>query len=163
MSVQVWIIMWSSSDLPAMQDALDILEEFGVSYEYKVVSAHRTPELMVEYAKNAQSKWLQIIIAGAGGAAHLPGMTASLTNIPVIWVPVKSSTMSWLDSLYSIVQMPRWVPVATMAINGSKNAGLFAIKTLALHDSSLQEKLDVYTQEMKDKVKQMNEDIKKET
>lgn len=160
---KVWIIMWSSSDMPAMQDAVDTLASFGVAYEVEVVSAHRTPEAMVRYAKTAEERGLQLIIAWAGWAAHLPWMTASLTHLPVIGVPVKSSNMSGLDSLYSIVQMPGGIPVATMAINGSKNAALLAIQILALHDTSLREQLLSYRESLKDKVKLMNEEIQKES
>ena len=129
----VGIIMGSDSDLPVMQAAADVLKEFSIPYEISTVSAHRTPDKMVEYAKTAQKRGLKVIIAGAGGAAHLPGMTASMTTLPVIGVPIKSKTLDGIDSLLSIMQMPSGVPVATMAINGAKNAALFAIKILSLN------------------------------
>jgi len=129
----VGIIMGSDSDLPVMQAAADVLKEFSIPYEISTVSAHRTPDKMVEYAKTAQKRGLKVIIAGAGGAAHLPGMTASMTTLPVIGVPIKSKTLDGIDSLLSIMQMPSGVPVATMAINGAKNAALFAIKILNLN------------------------------
>ena len=135
------IIMGSQSDWPVMQAAADILQELHVAYKAQVVSAHRTPEWMVEFAQGARAAGYQIIIAGAGGAAHLPGMVAALTDLPVIGVPIESATMKGIDSLYSIVQMPAGVPVATMAINGAKNAGLLAAKILALHDKVLQQRL----------------------
>ena len=139
--VLVGIIMGSDSDLPVMQGAIDMLEELGIGYEKKVVSAHRTPDLMYEYAEGAADRGLEVIIAGAGGAAHLPGMTASLTHLPVIGVPVKSSKLDGLDSLLSIVQMPGGVPVATMAIDGSKNAALFAARILGNKYPEFAEKL----------------------
>lgn len=151
----VGIIMGSDSDLPTMKPAADILEEFNVPYEIKVVSAHRTPFDMIEYGKSAQNRGLKTIIAGAGGAAHLPGMIAASTSLPVIGVPVKSSTMSGLDSLYSIVQMPPGVPVATVAIGGGKNAGLLAVQILAVSDEELMVKMNEYklriAQESRDK------------
>lgn len=147
--------MGSDSDLPTMKPAADILEEFNVPYEIKVVSAHRTPFDMIEYGKSAQNRGLKTIIAGAGGAAHLPGMIAASTSLPVIGVPVKSSTMSGLDSLYSIVQMPPGVPVATVAIGGGKNAGLLAVQILAVSDEELMVKMNEYklriAQESRDK------------
>merc|ERR1719428_2795845 len=127
----VGVIMGSDSDLPCMKECCDVLKEFGVTHEVTVVSAHRTPERMVEYAKTAASRGLRVIIAGAGGAAHLPGMVAALTPLPVIGVPVKTSALSGVDSLYSIVQMPKGVPVATVAIGNAKNAGLLAVRMLA--------------------------------
>lgn len=148
----VGIIMGSDSDLPVMQEAAALLEEFEVPYEITVVSAHRTPQRLVKYAESAQNRGLKVIIAGAGGAAHLPGMVASLSILPVIGVPVKSSTLNGLDSLYSIVQMPRGVPVATVAINGSKNAGILAIQILALTDHALMRKLLEYKGNMKTQV-----------
>jgi 5-(carboxyamino)imidazole ribonucleotide mutase len=141
MPKKVAIIMGSTSDLPVMQAAADILEELRVSYDVKIVSAHRTPEYMVEFAQAAENNGYQVIIAGAGGAAHLPGMVASLTDLPVIGVPVESKTMKGMDSLYSIVQMPAGVPVATMAINGAKNAGLMAAKILGVSDTDLRQRL----------------------
>ena len=135
----VGIIMGSASDLPVMQGAIDILKEFGIEIEVEIVSAHRTPEKMVSYAKNADERGLKVIIAGAGGAAHLPGMMASKTTLPVIGVPITSKALSGVDSLYSIVQMPKGFPVATMAIGepGANNAALFAISILSINDSTL--------------------------
>ena len=150
--MQVAIIMGSKSDLPTMQAAVDILQELDVAVDVKIVSAHRTPEYMVEFAKTAKQNGYQIIIAGAGGAAHLPGMVASLTELPVIGVPVESKTMRGIDSLYSIVQMPAGVPVATMAINGAKNAGLYAARILALHDSALEKHLTAWQKAQRDAV-----------
>ncbi len=137
----VGIIMGSDSDLEVMQEAAELLEEFKVPYQITIVSAHRTPDRMYEYAKSAHSKGIRVIIAGAGGAAHLPGMTASITTLPVIGVPVLTKTLNGVDSLYSIVQMPPGIPVATMAINGAKNAALMAVRILALEDSVLAKKL----------------------
>lgn len=142
----VGVIMGSTSDYEVMQDACKILDEFGVSYEKKVVSAHRTPDLMYEYAKSAKDKGLKVIIAGAGGAAHLPGMVSAMTTIPVIGVPVKSRALNGLDSLLSIVQMPGGVPCLTVAINQAKNAALSAIAILALSDEKLSSKLLEYRQ-----------------
>jgi len=144
--------MGSDSDLPVMQNAAAILDELGVSYECTVVSAHRTPDRMFDYAKSAADRGIQVIIAGAGGAAHLPGMVASLTHLPVIGVPVKSSNMSGIDSLYSIVQMPPGVPVASVAINGSKNAGILAAQILATADIELSTRVQQYKAEMKGEV-----------
>jgi 5-(carboxyamino)imidazole ribonucleotide mutase len=141
---KVGIIMGSDSDLPVMQQAALMMEELEIPYEITVVSAHRTPDRMFEYAKQAAGRGIQVIIAGAGGAAHLPGMVASLTYLPVIGVPVQSKTMSGLDSLYSIVQMPPGIPVATMAINGAKNAGLFAGKIIAITDKEVEQKIIAY-------------------
>ncbi len=138
----VGIIMGSDSDLPVMKETAILLDELEISSETTIVSAHRTPERMVEYAKSAKERGLKIIIAGAGGAAHLPGMTASLTPLPVIGVPVKSRNLNGLDSLLSIVQMPGGIPVATVAINGGKNAGLLAARMLALQDPALMERLE---------------------
>lgn len=138
---QVAIIMGSKSDLPVMQAAADILELLHVSFSLDVVSAHRTPEYMMEFAKGAKATGYQIIIAGAGGAAHLPGMVSALTTLPVIGVPVESKTLKGIDSLYSIVQMPAGIPVATMAINGAKNAGLLAARILALSDAALAQRV----------------------
>jgi 5-(carboxyamino)imidazole ribonucleotide mutase len=149
----VGIIMGSTSDLPIMQDAADILKEFGIAYELTIVSAHRTPERMFEYAKTAASRGIQVIIAGAGGAAHLPGMTASLTPLPVVGVPIKSSnSIDGWDSLLSIVQMPNGIPVATVAINGAKNAGILAAKILGATNPELQKKLSDYMESMKETV-----------
>lgn len=140
--------MGSDSDWPTMQEACDILDEFGIAYEKKVVSAHRTPDLMAQYGKTARERGIKVIIAGAGGAAHLPGMTAAYTTLPVIGVPVKTSTLSGLDSLYSIVQMPNGVPVATVAIGKAKNAGLLAARILGSTDEGLAEQIEDYHQQM---------------
>ena len=129
--------MGSLSDWEVMSAAAETLETFGVAYEKRIVSAHRTPDLLAEYAKTAKSRGIEVIIAGAGGAAHLPGMVASMTTLPVVGVPVKSKALNGLDSLLSIVQMPAGVPVATVAINGAKNAALVAVSILALHDEAL--------------------------
>lgn len=145
---QVGIIMGSSSDAEIMEAAAQVLSEFGVSYEMRVVSAHRSPKKMVEYAGTAQSRGLRVIIAGAGGAAHLPGMVASLTTLPVIGVPVPTKHLGGVDSLHSIVQMPSGVPVATMAIGGARNAGLFALRILALTDTDLARTLNDYQEQL---------------
>lgn len=139
--VKIGIIMGSTSDYEVMQDACKTLDSFGVEYECKVVSAHRTPDLMYEYAHTAKDRGIKVIIAGAGGAAHLPGMVAAMTTLPVIGVPVKSRALNGLDSLLSIVQMPSGVPVLTVAINGAKNAALSAVSILATTDDELSEKL----------------------
>lgn len=140
----VGIIMGSDSDLPVMQDSAKILDEFKIPYTLTIVSAHRTPDRMDTYAKSAVKKGLKVIIAGAGGAAHLPGMTASHTTLPVIGVPIKTKTMEGLDSLLSIVQMPPGIPVATVSINGAKNAGLLAVKILSINDKVLHKKVEKY-------------------
>ena len=144
----VGIIMGSDSDLQTMQEAAKILDVFKIAYELKVVSAHRTPDDMADYAKSAHERGLKVIIAGAGGAAHLPGMTAAHTILPVIGVPVQSKTLNGLDSLYSIVQMPGGIPVATVAIGNAKNAGLLAAQILATTDEQLSMKLLTYREEM---------------
>ena len=148
----VSIIMGSDSDLPTMQAAIAVCEEFGVSHEVAIVSAHRTPERMVNYARNAHERGIKVIIAGAGGAAHLPGMVASLTPLPVIGVPVATRNLQGVDSLYSIVQMPRGIPVATVAIGNAQNAGLLAVEILATSDSQLLKKVQQYRQELSDMV-----------
>jgi 5-(carboxyamino)imidazole ribonucleotide mutase len=151
--IQVAIIMGSDSDLKVMKEAAEILEYFDIEYELTIVSAHRTPERMFQYASNAIEKGIKVIIAGAGGSAHLPGMIASLTCIPVIGVPIKSSTsLEGLDSLLSIVQMPPSIPVATVAINGSKNAGILACQILGTRDNLLLNKLEKYKKEIKNQV-----------
>ncbi|MFA6262297.1 MAG: 5-(carboxyamino)imidazole ribonucleotide mutase [Bacteroidia bacterium] len=152
MTILVGIIMGSDSDLEIMNEAAKVLEEFNIAYEITVVSAHRTPDRMFEYAKSARERGLKVIIAGAGGAAHLPGMVASITILPVIGVPVKLKAMDGLDSLLSIVQMPGGVPVATVAINNAKNAGLLAAQILATHDVKLSHALQKYKDTMKDDV-----------
>ena len=149
----VGIIMGSKSDLPIMQDASNILIKLGVPFEINVVSAHRTPELMFEYAKNAHSRGIKVIIAGAGGAAHLPGMTASLTPLPVIGVPIKSSnSIDGWDSVLSILQMPNGIPVATVALDGAKNAGILAAKIIGTSDENVSRKLEKYQDSLKEKV-----------
>lgn len=148
----IGIIMGSDSDLPTMMEAANILKHFNIDYEMTIVSAHRTPARMFEYASNAASREIKVIIAGAGGAAHLPGMVASLTTLPVIGVPIKTEVLHGMDSLLSIVQMPGGVPVATMAIGNSKNAGLLAARILAIQDSKLKEKLHKYQEDMKENV-----------
>jgi len=159
MSPVVGIIMGSKSDLATMKPAADILETFGIGYELRVVSAHRTPGQMFEYAKSARSRGLRVIIAGAGGAAHLPGMVASLTNLPVIGVPVANTALSGVDSLYSILQMPGGIPVATVAIGNAKNAGLLATRILAASDDHLAAELDRYAKTMEQDVAEMNESL----
>ncbi|HET7644237.1 MAG TPA: 5-(carboxyamino)imidazole ribonucleotide mutase [Nitrososphaeraceae archaeon] len=149
---QVAIVMGSESDLKVMKDAAETLEYFEIKYEITILSAHRTPERMFEYASKAMENGIQVIIAGAGGSAHLPGMISSLTLIPVIGVPIRSSSLEGLDSLLSIVQMPPGVPVATMAINGSKNAAILACQILSINNHSLLERLEKYKIEMKNKV-----------
>lgn len=144
MSAQVGIIMGSDSDLPVMKAAAEILDELGVSYELTIVSAHRTPDRMFDYAKEAADRGIDVIIAGAGGAAHLPGMVASLTPLPVIGVPVKSSSLSGLDSLLSIVQMPKGIPVATVAINNAANAGLLAASIVGVKDPKVRQAVADY-------------------
>lgn len=153
--------MGSASDLPVMQAAADVLKTLGVSYEIDIVSAHRTPEKMVEYAKTAHTRGLKVIVAGAGGAAHLPGMVASLTPLPVIGVPVKSSnSIDGWDSLLSIVQMPNGVPVATVAINAAQNAGILAAQILGTSDSSLLQRIIAFKEELKTKVLKAAEEVK---
>ena len=158
--IQVGIIMGSKSDLPVMKEAKEFLDEIGISCELKIVSAHRTPELMIEYAQSAASRGLKVIIAGAGGAAHLPGMTASMTSLPVIGVPIKSSnSIDGWDSILSILQMPNGIPVATVALNAAKNAGILAARIIGSFDKSIQEKLDAYALTMKETVIQSGEDL----
>lgn len=151
--IEVGIIMGSKSDLPVMQAAKEFLDDMGISNEISIVSAHRTPELMVEYAKSAAARGLKVIIAGAGGAAHLPGMTASLTTLPVIGVPVKSSnSVDGWDSILSILQMPNGIPVATVALNGAKNAGILAARIVGAYRPDVQEKLAKYADDLKQAV-----------
>src|SRR5690554_3029044 len=145
----VGIIMGSRSDLPVMQDAVDILREFGVEVEVNIVSAHRTPERMFDYARSASSRGIKVIIAGAGGAAHLPGMVASMTSLPVIGVPIKSSnSIDGWDSILSILQMPNGIPVATVALNAAKNAGLLAARIIGSFDEKIAVKLNEYQKQM---------------
>ena len=153
--------MGSSSDLPVMQDAIQVCKDFGIPYEVDIVSAHRTPVKMLEYAQSAKSRGIQVIIAGAGGAAHLPGMIASATILPVIGVPVKSSnSIDGWDSVLSILQMPNGVPVATVALNASKNAGILAVQMIAIGDDGLAAKLSQYKEELIEKVAEMSNQTK---
>lgn len=144
--------MGSDSDLPVMSKAAEILEKFGIDYEITVISAHRMPDIFFDYAKSAEEKGFKVIIAGAGGAAHLPGMAAAIFPMPVIGVPIHTKALSGVDSLYSIVQMPSGIPVATVAIDGAANAGILAAKILATSDSALLEKLKAYKEELKEGV-----------
>ena len=158
---KVAVIMGSNSDLPVMQDAIDILKEFGIEVEVDIVSAHRTPEKMFNYGKNAHTRDIKVIIAGAGGAAHLPGMIASLSPLPVIGVPVKSSnSIDGWDSVLSILQMPGGVPVATVALNGSKNAGILAAQIIGSSDKTVQNKIVDYKNELKRKVEEASKKLK---
>ena len=150
--MKVAVIMGSTSDYEIMSAAIKVLEEFGVEYEKKVISAHRTPDLMCEYAKSARERGIGAIIAGAGGAAHVAGVVAGMTTVPVIGVPIQTKALGGMDSLLSIVQMPGGIPVATMSINGAKNAGLFAVQILALTDSALAQKLMKFREEQTMKV-----------
>ncbi|MFC6098538.1 5-(carboxyamino)imidazole ribonucleotide mutase [Olivibacter domesticus] len=160
----VGIIMGSKSDLPIMEDAIKILKELGVNTEVSIVSAHRTPERMFDYAKNAASRGLKVIIAGAGGAAHLPGMVASITHLPVIGVPVKSSnSIDGWDSILSILQMPNGIPVATVALNAAKNAGLLAAQILATADEQLAQNVLNFKQELKIKIEETAAEVEKMT
>ena len=156
---RVGVIMGSRSDLPTMEKAVEMLKRFGVDYEVKIVSAHRTPELMFEYARTAKERGLKVIIAGAGGAAHLPGMVSSLTPLPVLGVPVKSRALSGQDSLLSIVQMPGGIPVGTLAIgeSGAKNAGILASEIIALLDEEVAKKIDEFRKEQRDQVLETSE------
>lgn len=158
----VAVIMGSSSDWETMKEAVTILEAFDIDYEASVVSAHRTPLAMVDFAKSARSKGIEIIIAGAGGAAHLPGMVASMTTLPVIGVPIESKALKGMDSLLSIVQMPGGIPVATTAIGkaGAKNAGILAARMLSLKDAALEAQLDDYEASLVKKVEGMQHDLK---
>ncbi|EMS86922.1 5-(carboxyamino)imidazole ribonucleotide mutase [Leptospira noguchii] len=161
MNTKVAIIMGSHSDWETMKEAEIILKEFGVSIHKEIVSAHRSPELMLEFSKSAKEKGYSVIIAGAGGAAHLPGMVASMTTLPVLGVPIQSKTLNGLDSLLSIVQMPGGVPVGTLAIGtaGAKNAGLLAVRILALQDSLLSEKLELYRNQIREDALSKNKDL----
>ncbi|ACD66272.1 MAG TPA: 5-(carboxyamino)imidazole ribonucleotide mutase [Sulfurihydrogenibium sp.] len=150
----IGIIMGSDSDLPVMSKAAVVLDKFEVPYEITIVSAHRTPDRMCQYAKTAEENGIKVIIAGAGGAAHLPGMVASLTHLPVIGVPVKTSSLSGLDSLLSIVQMPAGIPVATVAINNAENAALLALSILSTFDKNIADKLKQYKEELKNKIEE---------
>lgn len=157
---QVGIIMGSKSDLPIMQDAADVLKELGIDYEINIISAHRTPDLMYDYAKNAHTKGIKVIIAGAGGAAHLPGMTASLSPLPVIGVPVKSrNSIDGWDSMLSILQMPNGIPVATVALDAAKNAGILAAQIIGASDPAVQGRVIQFKEALKEKVLQSAKDI----
>ena len=157
---KVGIIMGSKSDLPIMQKAIDILNQFGIDTDIKIVSAHRTPEVMFDYAKNARVRGLNSIIAGAGGAAHLPGMIASITTIPVIGVPIKSrNSIDGWDSILSILQMPEGVPVATVALDGAANAGILAAQIIATENSDIQKKVADYKENLKYKFLKSNEEL----
>ena len=156
----VSIIMGSDSDLPIMQETAQVLEEFKIDYEIKIISAHRTPKEAFDYSQNAANRGLKVIIAGAGGAAHLAGVIAALTTLPVIGVPILGKSLEGLDSLLSMVQMPSGIPVATVAINGSKNAGILALKIIAINDSVLTQKLTDYQQKLHDSVMEKNEKLK---
>ncbi len=159
MNVQVGIIMGSDSDFPLMKKAVDILEEFDINYEVKVSSAHRTPEDTLEYARTAVERGLKVIIAGAGAAAHLPGVIAAETTLPVIGVPINATALNGMDALYAIVQMPSGVPVASVGIDAAKNAGLLAVQILATADDTLRQKLVNYKEEMKEAVLRKNAKI----
>ncbi len=157
---KVGIIMGSKSDLPVMQEAADILKDLGVAFEINVVSAHRTPKRMFDYAESASKRGLKVIIAGAGGAAHLPGMVASITHLPVIGVPVKSSnSLDGWDSILSILQMPNGIPVATVALNAAKNAGLLAAQILGTSDENIAAKLIQYKEELRKKIEESAKDL----
>jgi len=161
--LEVGIIMGSKSDLPVMQNAIDILNEFEIDSEVEIVSAHRTPEKMFKYAQDAKKKGIKVIIAGAGGAAHLPGMIASITTLPVIGVPIKSrNSIDGWDSILSILQMPDGVPVGTVALNGSKNAGILAAQIIATTNDKLSQKIEDYEKELENKVISSNKDLKQQ-
>lgn len=159
---KVGIVMGSDSDMPVMAKAAEILEKFGIDYEMTIISAHRMPDTFFEYAKSAESKGYKIIIAGAGKAAHLPGMCAALFPMPVIGIPMKTSDLGGVDSLYSIVQMPTGVPVATVAINGGANAGILAVKMLAMSDDALLEKVKAFAVEQKEQVQAKDDKLQAE-
>ncbi len=154
---QVGIVMGSDSDMPVMAKAADVLTELGISFEMKIISAHREPDVFFEYAKTAEEKGFKVIIAGAGMAAHLPGMCAAIFPMPVIGIPMHTTSLGGRDSLYSIVQMPSGIPVATVAINGGANAGLLAAKILATSDEKLLDKLKAYSQNLKESVQKKDE------
>ena len=156
---KVGIVMGSDSDMPVMSKAADILEKFGIEYEMKIISAHREPDVFFEYGKSAEERDIKVIIAGAGMAAHLPGMCAAIFPMPVIGIPMHTTSLGGRDSLYSIVQMPTGIPVATVAINGGANAGILAAKILAVSDPKLLEKLKDYSREMEQQVKEKDEKL----
>jgi len=159
--MKIGIIMGSDSDLPVMKEAAEFLEEMDIPYEISIVSAHRTPQRMYEYAETAIERGLSVIIAGAGGSAHLPGMVASVTSLPVIGVPIKSRNLDGVDSLYSIVQMPPGIPVATMAINGAKNAGILAASILSVSNKEIEAKLIKYKEDLKNLITFKAEELEK--
>lgn len=158
---KVGILMGSDSDLPVMKKACEMLEKFGIEYEMTIISAHRMPDIFVDYAKNAEARGVEVIIAGAGGAAHLPGMCAALFPLPVIGIPIHTKSLGGVDSLYSIVQMPSGIPVATVAIDGAANAAILAAKMLAISDKELRKKLKDYSEEMKNGVSAKAEKLEK--
>ena len=155
MGARVGIIMGSESDLPVMEEAAKLLEEFGISHEVTIVSAHRTPERMFQYARQAEGKGIEVIIAGAGGAAHLPGMVASISPLPVVGVPIETTPLKGVDSLYSIVQMPAGVPVATVGINNARNAAILATQILGVKYPEMREKVKEYKGKLQEKVEEM--------
>lgn len=159
---QVGIVMGSDSDMPVMAKAADVLEELNITYEMNIISAHREPDVFFDYAKNAEAKGYKVIIAGAGMAAHLPGMCAAIFPMPVIGIPMHTTSLGGRDSLYSIVQMPSGIPVATVAINGGTNAGLLAAKILATSDAALLDKLKTYTASLKESVQEKDEKLQKQ-
>jgi 5-(carboxyamino)imidazole ribonucleotide mutase len=159
---RVGVIMGSDSDLPTMQGAIDVLVEFGIEHEVRIVSAHRTPDVMMEYARGAAGRGLSVVIAGAGGAAHLPGMTAAMTPLPVIGVPVPLNQLDGLDSLLSIVQMPAGIPVATVAIGNARNAGLLAVRILATSDTKLREAVERYQTDLADVVQEKDAKLREQ-
>ena len=161
-SPRVGIVMGSDSDMPVMAKAADVLEELGIPYEMTIISAHREPDVFFEYAKSAESRGFKVIIAGAGMAAHLPGMCAAIFPMPVIGIPMHTTSLGGKDYLYSIVQMPSGIPVATVAINGGANAGLLAAKILATSDEGLLEKLKAYSEKLKNQVAAKDEKLKEE-
>jgi len=161
---KVAIIMGSKSDLDVMSEAIEILKSFGIKTEHDIVSAHRTPNKMIEYATNAELNGIKVIIAGAGGAAHLPGMVASITSLPVIGVPIKSrNSIDGWDSILSILQMPGGVPVATVALNGSKNAGILAAQIIGSFDSNISQKVKAYKKDLENKVLESSKDLKEKS
>ena len=161
---KVAIIMGSKSDFDIMSEAIEILKSFGIKTEHDIVSAHRTPNKMIEYAENAELNWIKVIIAGAGGAAHLPGMVASITSLPVIGVPIKSiNSIDGWDSILSILQMPGGVPVATVALNGSKNAGILAAQIIGSFDSNISQKVKAYKKDLENKVLESSKDLKEKS
>lgn len=158
---KVSILMGSDSDLAIMSEAAKTLEDFGIDYEMKIISAHRMPDIFIDYAKSAEERGIEVMIAGAGGAAHLPGMAAAIFPLPVIGVPIYSKTVGGVDALYSIVQMPSGIPVATVAINGAKNAAILAAKMLSISDQALRERLKEYKEELKNGVVAKDENLAK--